>query len=142
MQRLYLQFYLTILLVLAVFVGGAALTWQLAEEQTPQYLDVAAELTGALLPDADAPDGDDQKALDALNRKLRFDLALYRPNGSMIAMAGRPPPRFEPTRARVGWRRGVLGRRRALGARQPSRSRRRRRWGRRPVAANFAGLWA
>ena len=109
MQRLYLQFYLTILLVLAVFVGGAALTWQLAEEQTPQYLDVAAELTGALLPDADAPDGDDQKALDALNRKLRFDLALYRPNGSMIAMAGRPPPRFEPTRARVGWRRGREG---------------------------------
>ena len=27
MQRLYLQFYLTILLVLAVFVGAAALLW-------------------------------------------------------------------------------------------------------------------
>ena len=51
MQRLYLQFYVTILLVLAIFVGAAVLTWQLAEEQTPQYLDVAAELTGALLPD-------------------------------------------------------------------------------------------
>jgi signal transduction histidine kinase len=109
MQRLYLQFYVTILLVLAVFVGAAALTWQLAEEQTPQYLDVAAELTGALLPDSDAPDGDDQKALDVLHRKLRFDLALYRADGGMIAMAGRPPPRFEPSRARVGWRRGREG---------------------------------
>ena len=32
MQRLYLQFYLTILLVLAVFVGAAALLWKLAED--------------------------------------------------------------------------------------------------------------
>src|SRR5436190_19525659 len=41
MQRLYLQFYATILLVLAVFVGAAALTWKLVEEETPQYLDIA-----------------------------------------------------------------------------------------------------
>ena len=81
MQRLYLQFYATILLVLAVFVAAALLTWRLAEEQTPQYMDVAAELTGALLPDADAPPEEDQKALDALHRKLRFDLAL---NGNDI----------------------------------------------------------
>jgi signal transduction histidine kinase len=109
MQRLYLQFYATILLVLAVFVGAAILTWRLAEEQTPQYLDVAAELTGALLPDADAPQDEDQKALDALHRKLRFDLALYRPDGSLLAVAGRPPPRFDPQRARVGWRRSNTG---------------------------------
>jgi len=109
MQRLYLQFYATILLVLAVFVAAALLTWRLAEEQTPQYMDVAAELTGALLPDADAPQEEDQKALDALHRKLRFDLALYRPDGSLLAVAGRPPPRFDPARARVGWRRGNTG---------------------------------
>ena len=49
MQRLYLKFYLTILLVLAVFVGAAAVLWWVAEDEarTPQqYLDVAAELTG------------------------------------------------------------------------------------------------
>jgi signal transduction histidine kinase len=109
MQRLYLQFYATILLVLAVFVAAALLTWRLAEEQTPQYMDVAAELTGALLPDADAPQEEDQKALDALHRKLRFDLALYRPDGSLLAVAGHPPPRFDPSRARVGWRRGNTG---------------------------------
>jgi signal transduction histidine kinase len=109
MQRLYLQFYATILLVLAVFVAAALLTWRLAEEQTPQYMDVAAELTGALLPDVDAPQEEDQKALDALHRKLRFDLALYRPDGSLLAVAGRPPPRFDPNRARVGWRRGNTG---------------------------------
>src|SRR6266851_427846 len=109
MQRLYLQFYATILLVLAVFVGTAVLTWRLVEEQTPQYFDVAAELTGALLPDVDAPQEEDQKALDALHRKLRFDLALYRPDGSLLAVAGRPPPRFDPSRARIGWRRGSTG---------------------------------
>ena len=109
MQRLYLQFYATILLVLAVFVGAALLTWRFVEEQTPQYLDVAAELTGALLPDLDAPQADDQKALEALHRKLRFDLALYRADGALIAMAGRPPPRFDPRRARVGWRRSPNG---------------------------------
>jgi len=109
MQRLYLNFYLTVLAVLVVFVGAAALAWQLVEEQTPQYLDVAAELTGALLPDADAPPSDAQKALDALHRKLRFDITLYGADGAVIAAAGRPPPRFEPHRARVGWHRSAAG---------------------------------
>lgn len=111
MQRLYLQFYMTILVVLAVFVGAAAVLWWIAEDdaRTPQYLDVAAELTGALLPDADAPLAEQRTALEALQRKLRFDLALYRKNGDMIAMAGRPPPRFDPGRARTGWRRGPGG---------------------------------
>jgi signal transduction histidine kinase len=108
-QRLYLQFYVTILLVLAVFVGAAVITLRLLEEQTPQYLDVAAELTGALLPDADAPQADAQQALDALHRKLRFDLALYQADGGIIAVAGRTPPRFEPHRARPGWRRSSNG---------------------------------
>jgi len=108
-QRLYLQIYVTVLLVLAVFVGAAAIAWKLAEDETPQYLDIAAELTGALLPEANAPQAEAQRALDALQRKLRFDLALYQPDGTMIAMAGRPPPRFEPRRARTGWRRGPGG---------------------------------
>lgn len=111
MHRLYLQFYLTILAVLAVFVGAAAVLWWIAEDdaRTPQYLDVAAELTGALLPEIDAPLVEQRKALDALHRKLRFDLALYQANGDVIAMAGRPPPRFEVKRARTGWRRGPGG---------------------------------
>ena len=111
MQRLYLQFYLTILVVLAVFVGAAALLWWLADDdgRTPQYFEVAAELTGALLPDADAPVRDQQGAIEALHRKLRFDIALYRPDGNLIAMAGKPPPRFESNRARPGWRRGPGG---------------------------------
>jgi len=109
MQRLYLQFYVTILAVLAVFVGTAVLTWKLAEEDTPQYFEVAAELTGALLPDSDASPADNQKALDALNRKLRFDVALYRPDGFMIATAGKPQPRFDARKARPGWRRGPNG---------------------------------
>ena len=111
MQRLYLQFYVTILVVLAVFVGAAVLLWRVADDdnRTPQYLDVAAELTGALLPDQGAPKPEQQRAIEALQRKLRFDLALYEPGGDMIAMAGKPPPRFEPRRARTGWRRGPGG---------------------------------
>jgi signal transduction histidine kinase len=111
MQRLYLQFYLTILVVLAVFVGAAALLWRLADDdaRTPQYFEIAAELTGALLPDADAPAREQQSAVESLYRKLRFDIALYRPNGTMIAMAGKPPPRFDHSRARQGWRRGPGG---------------------------------
>jgi two-component system, OmpR family, sensor histidine kinase RstB len=111
MQRLYLQFYLTILVVLAVFVGAAALLWRLADDdaRTPQYFEIAAELTGALLPDADAPVREQQAAVESLYRKLRFDIALYRSNGNMIAMAGKPPPRFDHNRARQGWRRGPSG---------------------------------
>src|SRR5476649_2865519 len=107
MQRLYLKFYVTILAVLVVFVGAAALLWQLAEEdaRTPQNLEIVADLTGALLPEADAPPIDQQRALEMLQRKLRFDLALYRPDGSILATAGRTPPRFDVARARTGWRR-------------------------------------
>ncbi|MDP1748454.1 MAG: HAMP domain-containing sensor histidine kinase [Reyranella sp.] len=111
MNRLYLQFYATILVVLAVFVGAAAVVWWVADDdnRTPQYLDVAAELTGALLPDSDASKADQQRAVEALNRKLRFDIALYRASGDLIAMSGTPPPRFEVRRARTGWRRGPGG---------------------------------
>jgi signal transduction histidine kinase len=111
MQRLYLQFYVTILIVLAVFVGAAVLLWRVADDdnRTPQYLDVAAELTGALLPDAAAPRAEQQRAIEGLQRKLRFDIALYERDGDMIAMAGKPPPRFDPNRARTGWRRGPGG---------------------------------
>ncbi len=111
MRRLYLKFYAAILVALAVFVGAVALLWWLADDsnRTPQYLDVAAELTGALLPDADAPKPDQQKAIEALHRKLRFDIALYRADGDMIAFAGKPPPRFEQRRMRTGWRRGPGG---------------------------------
>jgi signal transduction histidine kinase len=109
MQRLYLQFYVAVVLALAVFVGAAALGWKLTEDETPQFLDIAAELTGALLPEPGAPQAEQQKALDALNRKVKFDLALYRPDGVMIAMVGKPPPRFDPRRARTGWRRGPGG---------------------------------
>ena len=70
MQRLYLQFYVTILVVLAVFVGAAVLLWRVADDdnRTPQYLDVAAELTGALLPDQGAPKPEQQRAIEALQR--------------------------------------------------------------------------
>ncbi len=111
MNRLYLQFYVTILVVLAVFVGAAVLLWRVADDdnRTPQYLDVAAELTGALLPEQSAPRPDQQRAIEALQRKLRFDIALYESDGDMIAMAGKAPPRFNLERARTGWRRGPGG---------------------------------
>ena len=111
MNRLYLQFYVTMLVVLAVFVGAAVLLWRVADDdnRTPQYLDVAAELTGALLPEQSAPRPDQQRAIEALQRKLRFDIALYESDGDMIAMAGKAPPRFNLERARTGWRRGPGG---------------------------------
>ena len=111
MNRLYLQFYVTILVVLAVFVGAAVLLWRVADDdnRSPQYLDVAAELTGALLPEQSAPRPDQQRAIEALQRKLRFDIALYESDGDMIAMAGKAPPRFNLERARTGWRRGPGG---------------------------------
>lgn len=110
MQRLYLQFYAAILLVLAIFVAATAVVWKLTEDEAPQYLDIAAELTGALLPDASAPPAEVQRALTELHRKLRFDLVLYRPDGTIIALAGRQPPtRFEPRRMRPGWRGGPGG---------------------------------
>src|SRR5258707_701241 len=109
MQRLYLQFYVAVLLVLVVFVGAAALAWKLAEDQTPQYLDVAAELTGALLPDADAPPAESQRALDALHRKLRFDLSLYRPDAAQRLLRANCSHELRTPLARISMATSLLG---------------------------------
>src|SRR6476659_2974196 len=66
MQRLYLQIYVTVLLVLAVFVGAAAIGWKLVEEDVPQHPGIAVELAAALLPEPTAPQAEQQKALEAV----------------------------------------------------------------------------
>jgi len=111
MSRLYLKVYATIIAMLVVFIGLAALLWQLAYERnrTPINYDVISELTGALLPGADAPLVEQQRTLDELHRKLRFDLALHRPDGVPIVSAGRAAQPFDPATARTGWRRGRGG---------------------------------
>jgi len=73
MQRLYLQIYVTVLLVLAVFVGAAAIGWKLVEEDVPQHPGIAVELAAALLPEPTAPQAEQQKALEAVRAKLPVD---------------------------------------------------------------------
>jgi signal transduction histidine kinase len=94
-------------LVLVVLVLGGL--WLLADESPPrQMFDIAGALAVAAIPDADAPREVQQRAIERLSRRLGTDVALFGPDGSLIAAAGRPiaPPR---SFADGGWYRGPRG---------------------------------
>ena len=94
MRRLYLKIYLTILasLLLVVLVAGGV--WRFGGGGPPgaQVFEVAGEIASLALPPADAPQAEQQRAIDELARRFRSDLALYTGAGTLIAAAGRPLP--------------------------------------------------
>jgi signal transduction histidine kinase len=109
MRRLYLQFYLTIIAILVIFVIAAGTLWRLGADESrfDETMELAGELATSALPPVQAPRGRQQAVLEQLHRRLRADLALYAGDGALIAAAGRPVPR--PRRAEAGWQRGPGG---------------------------------
>src|SRR5262245_31525022 len=110
MRRLYLQFYLTIVAILVIAAGTAALLWHLAAtSHIEDTIDEISEFVSETLPPARAAPGVQQEALDRLHRRHRIDLGLYTPDGEPIAAVGRPLPPFRPDRAGPGFRPGMAG---------------------------------
>jgi signal transduction histidine kinase len=94
MRRLYLKIYLTIIasLFLVVLVAGAVWRWGAGGPPGAQVFEIAGEIASLALPPADAPQSEQQRAIQELARRFRSDLALYTQGGDQIAAAGRPLP--------------------------------------------------
>ncbi len=105
MRRLHTQFYLAILAALGVIVIASGIFWSLSGELRRERwgTDAAAQLAEGLLAPASAPAERQQSALDDLHARLRLNLALYDPNGHLLA-ATAEGPRLSPRRlSRAGW---------------------------------------
>jgi signal transduction histidine kinase len=111
MRRLYLQFYLTIVAILVIFVVAAGVLWRIVTDESryEETFAFAGELAAGVLPPLDAPRARQQAALDAMHARLRADLALYGPAGTLIAAAGRAMPSFSALPPHSGWLRGGPG---------------------------------
>jgi signal transduction histidine kinase len=111
MRRLYLQFYLTIVAILVIFVVAAGVLWRIGTDESryEETFEFAGELAMAILPPPDTPRARQQAALDAIHQRLRADLALYARGGALVAAAGRPMPPVSPLPPHSGWLRGGPG---------------------------------
>ena len=90
MHRLYRQIYLTIIasLMLVVLFGGTM--WRFAPHPSPdqQGFELVGEIVAPVLPPADADDATQQRTLDRIHDRLKFDLALFDSNRRLVAAAG------------------------------------------------------
>ncbi len=93
MKRLSHQIYLTIIVCLIAVVAIAAVTLQRSgrQENVRHAFAVAGELASAALPDAGAPNAQQQRAVARLATRLRLELGLYSPGGERIAAVSRHP---------------------------------------------------
>ena len=110
MKRLYLQIYLTVLASLVAFAVAAGFLWWVYIDQfAPRHpMDVIGEAALAL-PDGTAPVEKQQQALRRFAERVRGDAALYAPDRSLIAQAGRPLPPPEQGRVFGGRMQGEGG---------------------------------
>ena len=94
MRRLYLKIYLTIIasLLLVVLVTGGVWRWGSGGPPGSQVFEIAGEIASLALPLSSAPQPEQQRAIDHLAQRFRSDLALYSPDGTLLAAAGRPLP--------------------------------------------------
>src|SRR3954471_1593230 len=95
-KRLYLQIYLTIVVILVIATVAVGLMSRFAfdAERFDDMMTVARELAVKALPPPDAPPARQQEAIERLHDMLRIDLALYAPGGVLLAASARqrPPP--------------------------------------------------
>lgn len=94
MHRLYLHIYLTVVASLALFVLVAGLMWRQLAVVFPQTqaFEVVTALADAALPPPTKPRAVQQVALERLHARTHADLALFAPDGSMLATVGAPLP--------------------------------------------------
>jgi signal transduction histidine kinase len=108
MHRLYRQIYLTIIASLLLVVLFAVMLWRFAPHPSADQegFELVGEIVAPSLPPADADDATQQRTLDRIHDRLKFDLALFDSNRRLVAAAGRPLP--TPSRRDTGgW---IIGR--------------------------------
>jgi signal transduction histidine kinase len=95
MRRLYQKIYLIFLAsLIAVVVAISGLAWRIGQASLPhnEALELAGELAVAALPSPDAPQPEQQRAVERLGGRLRIDMALFDQNRAPVAAVGRPLP--------------------------------------------------
>jgi signal transduction histidine kinase len=92
MLRLYLRFYIALVISLVLFVLAAATLWHFTGGPVEQAGIVLGRLMQNVLPPSDAPAAEQQEALRRLTAGLKGDVALFDEDGMPIAAIGRPLP--------------------------------------------------
>lgn len=93
MRRLYLQIYLSVLAIFAVFVALWSLGWSaMMQPHEEEILRNAAPLVAELLPPPDRAPDEVRDALRRIGVALQSDLSVYAPDGELVASQGRPIP--------------------------------------------------
>ncbi len=110
-RRLYLQIYFTIIASLVIVVVLSGLLWSVfgRDHWNREVFDIIGRLAYLSLPAADAPDSEQQQAVERLGRELGIDISLFDRQRRLIAAQGEaspPPSRLAPS---SGWRRAHGG---------------------------------
>jgi signal transduction histidine kinase len=92
MLRLYLRFYIALVISLFFFVIAAAALWHFTGGPVEQAGVVLGRLLQNVLPAADSTAAEQQAALRRLTAGLKGDVALFDQNGTPVAAIGRPLP--------------------------------------------------
>lgn len=111
MKRLFVQFYLTIIVSLLLVVLAAGAMWRLATNASPAAgaFEFAGQIASAVLPPAGAPAEEQKQAIQKFAARLQTDLALYSADRTPIASAGDALPVPEDYRDAGGWLHGPGG---------------------------------
>jgi two-component system, OmpR family, sensor histidine kinase RstB len=92
MLRLYLRFYLALLVSLALLGLAASVLVRFAGGPMEQVGVTVGRLVQNVLPPAPAPASEQQEALQRVAAGLRADVTLFSEDGTIIAAIGRPLP--------------------------------------------------
>jgi signal transduction histidine kinase len=92
MLRLYLRFYLALVMSLLLFVLATAALWHFTGESDEQAGVTLGRLVQNVLPPADASPAEQQAMLRRLALGLAGNVTLFDPDGTPLAAVGRPLP--------------------------------------------------
>lgn len=94
MSRLFVKIYLTIVASLVLLVMIVGTYWHFAMDDNRHHpaVELVVQLAAATLAPSTEPPAAQQAKIEDLSSRLHSDLALYGPDGRLIAAAGRHPP--------------------------------------------------
>ncbi len=96
MLRLYLRFYIALLVSLALLGLAASVLVHFAGGPMEQAGVTVGRLVQNVLPPAQAPASEQQQALQRVAAGLNADVTLFAADGTVIAAIGRPLRHAEP----------------------------------------------
>lgn len=94
MSRLYLQIWLALLGILALFAALVAVAWWMLpnEEDAPRFAEGVSALVAEALGPAATPDSEQQARLDRIGKHMRGDVTVRSAQGRVIAVKGEALP--------------------------------------------------